>query len=192
MAFVEPTRTRPRKTVEDLHALPGDVRAELLDGAIYVSPSPSREHQASVLVVARRLSEWAERGGGGRVFVAPFDVRLPSGDVVQPDVLWISAGRLAILRRDGVHGAPDLAVEVVSPSNAERDRIVKRTVFARNGVREYWIVDPETRSLEVFRLAGGTYEPAGWYPAGTVALSPMLAGFGLRVDDAVPDPPGAP
>jgi Uma2 family endonuclease len=85
-----------------------------------------------------------------------------------------------------VIGAPDLVVEIVSPLNAERDRIVKRDLYARSGVREYWLVDTLARSVEVLRLDGAAYAPAGYFTAGTVLASPSLPGLAIPVDAVFP------
>jgi Uma2 family endonuclease len=172
--------SRPRKTVEDLHALPDDVRAELIAGEIYVTPSPSIGHQS----VSRRLlvafSLWAERTGAGHVFAAPLDVHLPSGDVVEPDLIFVAEANGQVLQ-DWIRGTPDLLVEIVSPTHPERDRLVKRDLYARNGVPEYWIVEPADRAVELLRLEGGLYVPAGYLQASGVLRSPSLPGFSLPV-----------
>ncbi len=97
-------------------------------------------------------------------YLAPLDVHLPSGDVVQPDVLFVRRANAPIVQ-DQVRGVPDLVVEVLSPASPELDRIVKRDLYARNSVGEYWLVDPEERSVEILRLDGdtNTYAPAGYF-----------------------------
>jgi Uma2 family endonuclease len=177
---------RPQKTIEDLLALGDEVRAELIAGEIYMAATPSSRHQDIVLRLASSMLAHLSQHGGGRVFVAPLDVYLPSGDVVEPDVLFVAAERVAMVH-DHVHGAPDLLVEVVSPSNPERDRIVKRRLYERNGVSEYWVIEPrsEPRSepgsgaVEVLRLVDGCYQPAGYLRDGDTLQTPLLPGFTL-------------
>jgi Uma2 family endonuclease len=181
MPSMPPATSRPRKTVEDYLALPDDVRAELIDGELYVTPSPEADHQRVVLCLGRRLARYVEAHACGEVFVAPLDVHLPTGDVVQPDVLFVSTARSDICRR-WIHGAPDLVVEVLSPTHAERDRAVKRALYARSGVAEYWIVDPQERSIEVLRLAGESYEPAGWFRPGETLVSACFPGLVVALD----------
>ena len=173
---------RPRKTVEDYMALGEEVRAELIDGEIYVSAAPLEPHQAAVTALVVALDRHVRTGAGGKLFCAPFDVHLPTGDVVQPDLLWISPARVGIVR-GWVYGAPDLVVEILSPSHPERDRIVKRGLYARCGVREYWIVDPAGRGVEVFVLRDGTFAPAGWFTRETRIVSEVLPGLALPVDE---------
>lgn len=175
-------KERPRKTLDDLRKLPEGVRAELIEGDLFMSPSPRERHQRAVLNLGAHLRAFVNGRALGRVYVAPFDVHLPTGDVVEPDVLFVAAERLGIIE-DWVNGAPDLVVEVLSPENPERDRLVKRSLYARSGVREYWIVDPQERSVELFVLDSGSLVPKGFFKDTESVASPRLAGLSLRVDE---------
>ena len=178
-----PALERPRKTLADWRALPDETQAELIRGEIYVTPSPSGPHQSAVLALGSLLRIHGARGASGRAYVAPFDVHLPSGDVVQPDVLF--AGRRHPGLEDGcLRGAPDLVVEIVSPSHPLHDRVVKRDLYARNGVPEYWIVDPQERTIEILRLAGDAYVPAGYGTGDQVLASPTLVGLTVPLAEA--------
>jgi Uma2 family endonuclease len=188
MALMARQLARPRKTVDDYMALDDEVRAELIDGELFGTPPPQFLHQKVVLSLAIRLVEFVRRSAGGEVVIAPMAVHLPSGDVVEPDVIWLSPANLHMIRR-WIYGAPDLLVEVVSPSHPERDRIVKKALYARNGVREYWLVDPADRCLEVFRLEDRSFVPAGYLTAGKTLVSPALPGFALAMDDLFRDLP---
>mgnify|MGYP001819738701 FL=1 len=176
MAPMAPPTTRPRKTVQDFLALPDDVRAELIDGELYVTPSPRPRHQDAAGRIYRALLGWADTTGAGAVYVAPLDVHLPSGDVVQPDVLFVRTEHASIVS-DWVRGAPDLAVEVVSPAGRMRDRIVKRDLYARNGISAYWIADPEERSIEILRLEGASYRPEAFVTGEQDLVTPALPGL---------------
>jgi Uma2 family endonuclease len=110
------------------------------------------------------------------------DVHLPSGDIVEPDVLFVAQENHSIIQ-DWIRGVPDLVIEVLSPDGIARDRFVKRDLYARNGVREYWIVDPATRSIEVFALRSRQYEPAGYFQEGAVLTSTVLSGLSLPVTE---------
>lgn len=167
---------RPRKSVADLQALPVDTPAELIAGEIYVTPSPSRAHQRAVLRLGALLLAHERRSREGQALVAPFDVRLPTGDVVQPDVVFVRHEG-ATVSSNGILGAPDLVIEVVSPAHPMRDRIVKRALYARSGVPEYWIVDPDERSIEVLSLEGDTWRAAGFLTGEAVLVSPTVAGL---------------
>src|ERR1700726_1138256 len=131
---------------EDYDALPDQPRCELLYGRLYVTPSPTLRHQLVALFLWRHLESIAE-AAGGFAYGAPLDTVLADHSVVQPDVIYVSATRLDVLGKR-IEGAPDLVVEVLSPGSARHDRGGKLRLYAEAGVREYWIVDPETRHVE--------------------------------------------
>lgn len=174
-AMAQPT-SRPRKSVEDYLALPDDVRAELIDGELYVTPSPRPRHQDVAGRIYRALLDWAESTEAGAVYIAPLDVHLPTGDVVQPDVLFLRTENLNVLQ-DWVRGAPDLVVEVVSRSGSMRDRIVKRDLYALNGIPANWIADPEERSIEVLALEGPAYRPKAYRTGDPSLVTRTLPGL---------------
>ena len=156
--------------------LPEGTPAELIEGELLMSPSPKQRHQVVIGNLYVALRGFVEARGLGRVFVAPFDVHLPSGDVVQPDVIFVAAANADIVR-DWIFGAPDLLVEAVSPESAPRDRIVKRELYARNGVRDYWMIDLEGRSVEVVGPDG----PIGFHEIDAAVASRVVAGLSLPV-----------
>jgi len=150
---VEPRRLL---TYEDFLAFPDDgVRREIVEGEMLVTPSPVVRHQDLVGRLFNAVANHAQEHGGGRVFVAPLDVRLSEHDVVEPDVIFVAADRLEIILEKYLLGAPTLLVEVVS--DPRTDRVRKRAIYARAGVRVYWIVDPDADRVEVHRLAGDSY-----------------------------------
>jgi len=174
---------KPRKTVDDILNLPEGTRAELIHGEITImTPSPFLEHQKISARLCNALSRHCDGHACGEVLPAPMDVHLPSGDVVQPDLIFVAKERQSILQK-WVHGSPDLLIEILSPSSVDRDRFVKRDLYAQNGVGEYWIVDPDEKTIEVFTLAGGAYVPAGYFKVGQTLLSPTLVGFALATSD---------
>jgi Uma2 family endonuclease len=132
---------------EDLEAFPEDnTRREVIDGELYVSPSPTLRHQAVVLSIVTILRTYARRHGG-KAYVGPVDIILAEHDIVAPDVVYIAPDRASILHEKAIFGAPSLIVEVTS-SNRSRDRGKKLRVYARSGIPEYWIVDPKAPSIE--------------------------------------------
>jgi Uma2 family endonuclease len=145
----------PRKmTYQDLRKLPEDLlRHELIDGEHIVSPAPLLKHQRVVLNVATVISACVRPRRLGEVFVAPVDVFFSKHDVVEPDVLFVAAANAYRLQKHKVAGAPDLVVEVVSPSSRRIDGVRKLRLYEAHGVREYWLADPETDVLEVYRLS---------------------------------------
>ncbi len=148
-----------------------EVYGELIDGIGYVRepPAPSRLHQDFVGELYLQIRA-ALKGKAGRAYVAPFDVRLPRSDepdeqidtVVQPDVLIVcDPGRLD---ERGMRGAPDWIAEVLSPGTARHDQVLKLAVYERAGVAEVWLIHPIDRTLSLYRLAGGRYEPPTLLP----------------------------
>lgn len=171
-------------TYDDLVAL-GDPahgeRYEILDGELVVSPAPSLWHQEVLKRLFLRFHEELEAKRLARVYFAPLDVILSPTRVVEPDLLVVRAERQHILANRGVTAAPDLVVEIVSPSNSQYDRVRKRRFYAGNAIREYWLVDPEDRTIEVLALIDGglSYRQVGWYATGDRARS---ASFDLELD----------
>ncbi|MGL6160949.1 Uma2 family endonuclease [Microbulbifer sp.] len=150
-------------TYADYLTWPEDVRYELIDGVAYLmSPAPTRRHQEFVFEMARQVGNTLE-GKPGRVYMAPFDVRLPKGDetdelvdtVVQPDLLVV-CDRDKLDDR-GLRGAPDWVVEILSPSTASHDQIRKLAAYERAGVPEVWLVHPTDKTLATYRLENGRY-----------------------------------
>lgn len=136
-------------TYDDLLALPDDGRRyEIIEGALFEMPAPSLDH-AMILANLVLLIGPLVRSLGGTFFFAPLDVFFQGADPVQPDLLAILPGWEGKLRPRGPEGAPDLVIEVLSPSNRGHDLVTKRRLYGRAGVREYWIVDPAARSVEI-------------------------------------------
>ncbi len=165
---------RTRLTYEDFCALPDDgKRYEILDGDLYMSPSPRTLHQRATGLLYRILSEHVETHGLGEVFIAPFDVVLSKNDIVEPDVIFVSTARRPIITDDNIRGVPDLLVEVVSPTRPAMDTRDKRHVYERCRVPFYWIVDPDERRVTELRLTGDHYETAS-EPRGSDSFTPQL------------------
>ncbi|HHY32887.1 MAG TPA: Uma2 family endonuclease [Firmicutes bacterium] len=165
---------------------PGQQRYELIGGALRVVPSPSVIHQEISKRLHRALVEWIEDRGLGKVYFAPLDVVLSEYDVVQPDLLYVSNDRMEIVKEANILGPPDLVVEVLSPGTVEWDRKIKRQTYARFGIRELWLADPESRSIEVETLTDGDLSTSGAYGPGSTLRSPILPGFSLSVDIVFP------
>ena len=144
-------------TTADFMKLPEGFLAEIIDGEILKRPATTLPHQGIVGNLICTLSPWVEQRQLGKVFLSPLDVHLPSGDIVEPDLIYISNENRHIVK-DWIFGVPELLVEIISPESVERDRTVKRELYARNGVREYWIVDGEAETVEVLTLAGDRYD----------------------------------
>jgi len=155
-----PARRR-RWTYAEYCKIPADrYRHELIDGRHYVNPAPSPYHQQVAGRLFYQLMDRIEIPGVGLVFVAPIDVHLGRGSLVQPDIVVLRTRNLSIVGDKKLTGVPDLLVEVLSPSNRSYDRRTKRDRYERSGVREYWIVDPEARCIEQLVLRGRVFAPS--------------------------------
>ena len=171
--------TRIKFTYEDYRNTPEDKRYELLDGELVTMPSPKEIHQRLSMNLGVSLHLFVDENGLGRVYVAPFDVVLTDTDVVQPDLMFVSNERSHIITEDNIRGAPDLVVEILSPSTADKDRTFKRALYARHGVREYWMVDHLAKTVTVLLLGERGFDLVGIYGEGQTLTSPMLEGFTL-------------
>ena len=145
-------------TLEDFLSFPDDgKRHEIIDGEHYVTPSPNTKHQSVSMNLTRVFLRCLEDQPRGRLFAAPFDVVLSSVDVVEPDLLYLSDERAGLLTELHVRGAPDLVVEILSPSTRRTDEIIKRKLYERFGVLEYWVVDPELEGVKIYRRVDAAF-----------------------------------
>ena len=174
-------------TYDDFILFPDDgLRHELIDGEHYVTPSPNTKHQQIVVKLVIRIFNWLEKHPVGQVFVAPFDVVFTKFDVVEPDVLYMSNERAAeILTDANVQGVPELVIEIGSPGTRRRDETVKRLLYERAGVSEYWVVDPELDVIRLYRRDGERFaRPAELSAeAGDVLTTTLLPGLALELVD---------
>jgi Uma2 family endonuclease len=139
-------------TYEDYLLFPDDgKRHEIIEGDHYATPSPRTKHQKISANLTVALVSFVKRQGMGVVLAAPSDVILSDDNVVQPDLLFVSTPRAGIVTEDNIRGAPDLVVEIVSETTRKKDEVTKRKLYERFGVQEYWIVDPELETVEIFR-----------------------------------------
>lgn len=174
-------QTPPVKfTYEDFLHFPDDgKRHEIIDGEHYVTPSPNTKHQSVSVNLVAILKAYLKGHPGGAVFAAPFDVVFSDLDVVEPDLLYISRARANLLTAQHVRGAPDLVVEILSPGTRSTDEVVKRKLYERSGVEEYWIVDPDLESMKIYRRVEGAFARAAELSAERrdVLTTPLLPDF---------------
>ena len=149
-----PIMPLPSITWQDVQQMPDDGnRYEAIEGDLYVTPAPTTRHQRVSKRLLYALDRILERPGLGEVFIAPYGVEFPAtGEGVQPDIVFVSQERRDTITEAGIVGAPDLVVEILSPSTAGRDRTIKLRLYEREGVREYWIVDPDENAVDVWRF----------------------------------------
>lgn len=182
-----------RLTYDDYLHFPDDGKQrQLIDGEIFVSPSPKRRHQRITLRLAQSLANHLDAHGGGEVLLAPLDVVLSESDVVQPDLLFVATERSYVLTEANVQGAPTIAVEIASPSSTRMDRVLKRDLYGRHGVPEYWIVDPDADRVEVYHLesseAGHAYGRPELLEAPDLLTSDLLPGWSIPLAELLARP----
>ena len=177
------TEQRVKITYQDYLQLPEDQRYEVLEGDLRRLPTPGTLHQQVLSNLYDVVRAFVKEHGLGRVYFAPVDVILDEDSVVQPDLLVILTEHLAIVKPEGVRGAPDLVVEVLSPHNAHRDRGIKRRLYGRYGVQEYWLVDPQERTVEITCQRNGDRETVSIATAGMSLQSRLLPNLTLSVDE---------
>jgi len=173
--------TIDRVSAQEFMALPeSNMPMELIEGEIIVSPTPNIPHQRLVF----KLGKLVEANiPDGEVIIAPMDVYLDDENVFQPDVFWISAnGNCKPVENKHFRGAPDLVIEVLSPSTATKDRKTKFALYEKFGVREYWLVDPEAQLIEVYRLVEGAYGRPTHFGKGETLIAAVLNAAAISLD----------
>lgn len=196
--FTSPTETATPATVnwppqgqwtyEDYCRLPEDGWIyEVIEGELHRSPAPQIRHQICKGNLFAAFWNYNKQHKAGAVLDAPSDVILPGYTTpVQPDIIFVLKDHLEIIKKEQVEGIPDILVEVLSPWNWNVDRQKKFKVYAKAGVPEYWIVDPDQRTIELYVLRGNTYHLLGKYGASETARSNVLSGFEVAVEDICP------
>jgi Uma2 family endonuclease len=177
---MEPSRA-VKLTYDDFVRFPDDgQRHELIDGCHYVTPSPNTRHQAISGSLHALIWAYLDNNPIGRVFHAPWDIVFTNIDVVEPDLVYISNARAtAIITPAHARGAPDLVIEIASPGTRRRDETIKRRLYERDGVMEYWVVDPDIDLIRVYRREGEMFgRPVEMTREGSdVLTTPLLPGL---------------
>ena len=142
---------------QDYLQLPEDKRYEIIDGELFMVPSPNEAHQHILAYISNCVFNYVRENKLGCVYCAPFDVLFSEEDIVQPDIVFVSNENKKIITKDNIKGTPDLLIEILSPGTSKRDLGIKKKLYAKNGVREYWIVDPAQETIEVLNLKEGEF-----------------------------------
>ena len=177
-------KPRIKMTYEDYRETPEDTRYELIDGELILAAAPRMTHQRLQSRLGSRMEIFAEDTDAGEVYFSSTDVVLSDTDVVQPDLIFISKERAHIITVEAVFGAPDLIIEILSPSTAARDMGYKRDLYELHGVKEYWMANVDSVWIRVLRLnAAGFFETVGTYGEGDEFESSALPGFRVNVSE---------
>lgn len=170
-------------TYADYLLFPDDgLRHEIIGGEHYVTASPVTRHQRILLNLSHLIQSHLDTHPTGAVFFAPIDVLLSETDVVVPDLIYVSAARSPVVTSKNVQGAPDLVVEILSPSTRPRDERLKRDLYERAGVQEYWIVDPDRDVVAVHRRAADAFERPLEYGAADTLRTALMPGLALSIE----------
>ena len=174
-------------TYEEFMTFPegGPYRFEIIDGELFMTPSPTPRHQKISGNLFLSIGTFLRSNPLGEVFAAPCDVvfsRTPL-QVAEPDLVFVSKAHAFIVTEKNIQGVPDLLVEVLSPSTAANDRRVKLSLYERSGVPEYWIVDPQTEIVQVFRLSDGRYADGMEFRKEDTLDSPLLPGLTIPLSE---------
>jgi Uma2 family endonuclease len=174
----------PKVTFEEFRQFPNDgKRYELARGEVHVTPSPATRHQSIVRNLMLNLGSHVDASHLGEIWTAPLDVRLSGATALQPDLIFVSNARARIIQEDWIEGAPDLVVEVSSPSTAAYDRVTKLPIYAEAGVAEVWLIDSQAKTVEVLKLQGKKYLVDASLAGEQVLTSNLFHGWHLPLGD---------
>jgi Uma2 family endonuclease len=177
---VEPGHSSTKLTYADYELFPDDdLRHEIIDGEHYVTASPIMRHQRISLSLLHLIQSHLDTHPIGELFSAPFDVVLSFHDVVVPDLIYLSKARAQLLTEKNLQGAPDLVVEILSPSTRPRDERLKRELYERVGVTEYWLVDSDRDVVTIYRRGGAGFLTPLRFEKDAVVTTPLLPDFEL-------------
>jgi Uma2 family endonuclease len=180
---VVPEHSSTKLTYDDFVQFPDDGRQhEIIEGEHYVTPSPSARHQRILLRLSYLLQSYLEAHPLGEIFIARFDVLLSEFNVFEPDLIYLSRDRAGQLTEKNLQGAPDLVVEILSPSTRLRDQRLKRQVYERTGVQEYWLIDPDADTIDVLVRGGAEFAGPRRFMKGDVLTTELLPGLQLPLD----------
>ena len=180
--MVTPTQ-QGQYTYADYLLTPDDVRCELIEGELILAPAPVPRHQRIGMRFSNRMGPFIEANGLGELLAAPTDVYLSDTNVLQPDLLFVSNARIQIIGETNIQGAPDLVIEIASPSTEDRDRGSKLELYARFRVQEYWMAHPANETVEPLHLENGSFVSGGLYRRGDKLTTPLLPGLVIDLNE---------
>lgn len=181
--MVTSTKPAAKLTYEDYRKTPEDERYELIDGVLIMVAAPNMAHQRTQRKLGWRMARDVETGGLGEVFFSPCDVVLSEHTTLQPDLIFVSKENAGIITDANIQGAPDLVVEIISPSSVGTDWVTKRDLYAKHGVKEYLLIHPIDRTVWVMRLKDGYLELVATLYEGDTLTTATIEGFSVGLSD---------
>ncbi len=179
---MEQAKQAIRFTYEDYAHFPDDRRQyQIVDGEVYMVPAPIPYHQIVASNIEFMLRSFVSKHNLGQVFRAPCDVILSNENVVQPDIFFISKNRLNIITEKNIVGPPDLVIEILSPYTEKLDKTIKRDLYARYGVSEYWLVDPVSKGIELLALSDNKLSTIGVFGIKDTFGSRVIKGLSVNI-----------
>jgi Uma2 family endonuclease len=173
--------TAKKNTYKDYEQLPEGAPYQLIDGELVMTPSPTYGHQRVIRSLVADLLTYLAQNPVGEIIFAPMDVYLSETEVYQPDIVFISNKRRHIIQ-ERIQGVPDLIIEVISPANAYYDLVHKKNAYEATGVQEYWIVDPQEKTIEVFENRDGEFKTLTRKKLNGTVSSRLLEGFSVSLE----------
>jgi Uma2 family endonuclease len=180
---MQETPSKQLYTYEDYLKINDDNQYELIGGELILVPAPKTSHQMISSKLHKILVNFIDENNLGVLLYAPTDVVLSETEKPQPDILFISANRLDIITEYNIKGAPDLVIEILSPSTSKYDRVKKSKMYYTHGVKEYWIVDPDAKVIEVFTPSEKNWNLVEAYDTDGILTSPLLPGLQINLTD---------
>jgi Uma2 family endonuclease len=171
-------------TYDEFQTLPrdGSKRFELIEGEVFMTPSPNTSHQRAVARLLRALADFADEHDLGEVFIAPYDIVFSKWTALEPDLLFVGKEQRSIITDANVQGVPDLVIEILSPSNKEYDRDTKLRAYEKAGVPEIWYFDPEDKTAEILNLGSDGRYRVTRLSANAGITSRVFPGLSLMLD----------
>lgn len=178
-----PAEKKTKYTYQDYLRTPEDKRYELIGGELIMVPAPRPRHQRISGRLEFLLRSYIEKNNLGEIFDAPCDVVFDEENVLQPDILFISKERQEIVTEDNIKGAPNLVIEILSPSSAYFDLVKKKKIYARFGVKEFWVVDPEEKTIEIYLLEKDSYKLIQSLTGKDALTSEVFPGLSINLNE---------
>ena len=173
---------KKKYTIKDFEQLPEGSPYQLIDGELIMSPSPIPYHQEIALKLGSKILSFVEKNDLGKVYLS-LDVSISETEIYQPDIIFISKENLDIIGEKRIEGAPDVVIEILSPSTAYYDLIHKKNIYQQSGIKEYWIIDPIEKFIEIFENSGKDFTSIQKTKGDELVKSKMIKDFQIKTGE---------